>query len=484
MIILLIIILLLLFFNNTEGMNGNVNWNNMNGNNMNSNEYRLKGSRIGEIDNMDRILMDDKIRKHYKQIQRQFPLSVREPILNSSVSENIVNENLLKKGGVKEPIDILSIQNPKRIAENNPTPINEIFNKSSGSKNIIQTQPELYNLNLLNAFDILLNKNGIKENELIGVEWQEIDRNNFFKANELKVVISDFIQQLNNTLSSITGVKGAFTYLDKEDAVIEKSYPISMANSSTNLGKEYTKYTIIFYIQDQNALTNRGIKGIFIKTGLNKPRIYSLDIIGEKGDTVIGASETPKFYKIDDSNKQKITQKFIDSELNKIAIKNKTPQYTCFGVSGGLSLSESECKIKGGIYDTPVKNNEDCPYYKHNKNYENSRGGTRGGYCEMPVGVLSRGFRNIDPNNNKPLCYNCIEGQFGRKSIGECCEEQRQDRIKYPTLKSPDYVFPSDELDRFYNRNQLHSLDLSWNKKGFAFENELPTGVSNSAFLV
>ena len=471
----------------------------------NDTTYYLKDT---SLNNLDRVLSDKKTRQEFEQIQREFPLTTRDPLSQSNVSQTPQNETLLKKRGVPEKLidqnvpvvarrnlgglsdrkEPLFKENKKRIPTFTPEPVNETYN---GSKNFIDVGLGPFSSNLLKAFNKLKREKGISDSELIGVEWQEINRLNFVKGTEIKSVINQFLKDLNNEID------GEFTYLDKEDARIEKSFPIT-SDSSTNLGKEYTKYTIIFYIQDQNALTNRGIKGIFIKnnTNSNNPlenglfagkgiKYNSLEIVGEKGDLTKGPSPTKEYYQFGGNSReeQKITQYTINKELEKTNLKRKTPEYFCFG--SNLSLSENDrqkCITSGGFYDTPVKVNEECPYYLANKNYLNSRGGSRGGFCELPLGLNLKGFRKVDPNPaNKPLCYNCIDnkGFYGFKTLGDCCEEQAVNRVKYPTLKSPDYAFPSDIHDRAARRKELHTLDLSWNRRGFSFEDsELPKGSS------
>ena len=77
--------------------------------------------------------------------------------------------------------------------------------------------------------------------------------------------------------------------------------------------------------------------------------------------------------------------------------------------------------------------NEDCPFFKKNKNYENERGGCIKGYCELPLGMKLSGFRKYD-ENLKPICNNC------KNNTVFCCDEQKNKK-KYPELKSPDYLF-------------------------------------------
>lgn len=77
--------------------------------------------------------------------------------------------------------------------------------------------------------------------------------------------------------------------------------------------------------------------------------------------------------------------------------------------------------------------NEDCPYYKSNTNYPNSRGYCMKGTCEFPVGVKVNYIEYDDAGLNSPLCYECSD-----TTDLECCKKQ----------KKPDYVFADDFINR------------------------------------
>ena len=51
-----------------------------------------------------------------------------------------------------------------------------------------------------------------------------------------------------------------------------------------------------------------------------------------------------------------------------------------------------------GIWDTPCKYNEECPFFKKNRNYPNSRGGCINGYCEMPTNIKTLGYKEYNEN--------------------------------------------------------------------------------------
>lgn len=103
-----------------------------------------------------------------------------------------------------------------------------------------------------------------------------------------------------------------------------------------------------------------------------------------------------------------------------------------------------------GVYDKPCKNDDECPFYKANKNYDNNYGKCVNGTCQLPVNMDNLGYHYYYSNeNSNPLCYNCDSKFFNLLdgNPSDCCSEQF-DKKKYPFLKSPDYAFENDSLIR------------------------------------
>jgi hypothetical protein len=134
----------------------------------------------------------------------------------------------------------------------------------------------------------------------------------------------------------------------------------------------------------------------------------------------------------------------------------------CFNSSTGKEvdiLLPQECvsttdrfgnRIKPNIWDQPCVNNEDCPFYKKNMNYPNSRGGCIAGKCELPLNMRRIGYKYYDLSNQyAPLCGNCPTDD---KSNGTCCHNQQ----------NPDYRFENDTNDRYFYKNVLSSKELNW----------------------
>ena len=118
-----------------------------------------------------------------------------------------------------------------------------------------------------------------------------------------------------------------------------------------------------------------------------------------------------------------------------------------------------------GKWDIPCQTNDECPFYKANKNYENERGGCNDGYCEMPVNVGNVGHHYMD--KNKPICYNCKKIGDNKNCKGiqcnQCCEEQKN-RYMYPELDTPDFAFDDDYAARVNHQEILATRNLLPNK--------------------
>ena len=128
-----------------------------------------------------------------------------------------------------------------------------------------------------------------------------------------------------------------------------------------------------------------------------------------------------------------------------------------------------------GIWDKPCVSDDECVYYKSNKNYPNEFGKClNDGYCENPINVKNISYHIFD-NTDKPLCYNCNSKNWKVVTgLNNCCEEQKNKK-KYPFLKGPDYAFKDDINRRFnykiYNNSYIKYKDIFNNNFKFFKKN-------------
>jgi hypothetical protein len=142
-------------------------------------------------------------------------------------------------------------------------------------------------------------------------------------------------------------------------------------------------------------------------------------------------------YKIRSNGREQQEPEGFITRLN-ITPESLDPTYRCYGdltieqkaLCDSPFDSHGEPKMKPTTWDRPCVKNEDCPFYRANKRYSNTRGGClRGGICEMPTGILRTAFRTYHAKDVfAPFCYGC------KGSDPACCSKQG----------SPDYAFPND----------------------------------------
>ena len=226
------------------------------------------------------------------------------------------------------------------------------------------------------------------------------------------------------------------------------------------------------------------ITGIYVKDDTN------LDIIDIK---IIGMEPKDKHMPADANNNilEKFTTGDIDTDnvlepftnnnlLSSVELENKilsdkadikklvddqktdyndriTRQYSCYKGKGN---NEAECSdnkdLEGiskppGVWDYKCMTNEECPFYKMNKNYPNERGGCINGMCEMPLNVKQNSPHtySLDPKY-RPYCHKCIGNDF------RCCDLQNDKKIF--NLDTPDYMFKKDYAERKINSERLNKM--------------------------
>ena len=153
-------------------------------------------------------------------------------------------------------------------------------------------------------------------------------------------------------------------------------------------------------------------------------------------------------------------EKYIKSAVKK-NIYNYDRNY-CFHKNANTKLnciSPNETDNTVGIYDSPCIYDQDCPFYKKNSNYPNTRGGCKNGYCEMPINIKLIGYKEY-LDSVKPFCYNCKKKKCNGLECNMCCEEQYNKKL-YPNLDGPDFAFDNDFDERIKNSSYFESKQMS-----------------------
>ena len=158
--------------------------------------------------------------------------------------------------------------------------------------------------------------------------------------------------------------------------------------------------------------------------------------------------------------KNDIIEKYIKSNKKKEIYNND--RHHCFYKNAQYKLnciSPNESDNTVGIYDSPCVYDRDCPFYKKNSNYPNTRGGCNNGYCEMPINIKLIGYKEYS-ESAKPLCYNCKKKKCSGLECNMCCNEQ-YDKKLYPNLNGPDFAFDNDFNERIKHSSHFESKELS-----------------------
>lgn len=154
---------------------------------------------------------------------------------------------------------------------------------------------------------------------------------------------------------------------------------------------------------------------------------------------------------------------FNQNLQKQVSIESSGLGYACFGSIQALDAkTKFDCLNVGGVYDTPVREDQECPFFMSNTNYPNTFGGKMGYSCNVPMGVSLVGYRNqsADPKS-APLCYNCKKYLVGQGTLGKCCDLQR-DKQEYPNLDTPDYAFAGDSTARNTYKSLFDYRGLSY----------------------
>tara|TARA_B100000123_G_C25716014_1_gene422201 strand:+ start:298 stop:1443 length:1146 start_codon:yes stop_codon:yes gene_type:complete len=210
----------------------------------------------------------------------------------------------------------------------------------------------------------------------------------------------------------------------------------------------YSDETLTYVIEEINIVGIDLNEHILMK---NKGQIQKycslldMDSLGKcHGDELLEEDEMKTFFKnLMEGNEQELSKKEIKFLEDKEKEKINNLEYNKFKCFDNEGFNESTCNSysfrtrKKGTWDKPCTKDEECPFYKGNKNYPNSRGGCLQGYCEFPINMVRKGFKKYDLNK-KPFCYNCNIPDCLGEDCYTCCDKQ----------KNPDYMFKNDKLTR------------------------------------
>jgi len=119
------------------------------------------------------------------------------------------------------------------------------------------------------------------------------------------------------------------------------------------------------------------------------------------------------------------------------------PVYKCYGdiTIESKPLCDSMFDIQGNpkeiqtVWDKQCTTDDECPFYKANTKYPNTRGGCIKGYCELPIGIKRMSYRKYnDVDLNAAFCYGCDPYDTA------CCGDN-----------NTDFAFSDDTKDRLAN---------------------------------
>ena len=205
-------------------------------------------------------------------------------------------------------------------------------------------------------------------------------------------------------------------------------------------------------LQNILLIGNEPVSHYLIHPGITKPNYY--DIHNPHLKNTVTFENTEKILK---------EREQYQKDTNEFSIQY---QYRCFDLQkDGLIIGTNnklDCenevdwygRIKNyGVWDRPCISDNECIYYKKNKNYDNEYGKCLpSGQCQMPVSTSKIGY-HFKKKNSKSKCYNCDTKKWRPfTELNECCEEQDKNNKnynkKYDFLKGPDYAFDDDLNNR------------------------------------
>jgi hypothetical protein len=340
------------------------------------------------------------------------------------------------------------------------------FNKESLDNYAVQKK-ELSIVQLDTVLNIVFLKHRYKDSKELFLYEEEIDNNKYSY-----ILIKKFLLEKISEAADISIFKNKYIYSTNfkmiNDQIISykndyynnfEEYEIQMIIYRDNKDINYTIYVDILF---DNYNIKYYIKKIFI-VGINlKEKI----IFQKLFDNKVANPEKNLFKSTNLEKRDKEIQYFLDDDKYMRSRFKEEERGHCFfkrNVNNRI-LCESVDENGTGVWDKSCVYNEDCPYYKRNQNYPNSRGGCINGYCEMPINLKRFGYKQInDAKVNDIICYNCNREENSDcvgLNCNKCCEDQK-DKTKYPNLNGPDYAFENDFEERIKHTNEFKKKNIS-----------------------
>ena len=207
-----------------------------------------------------------------------------------------------------------------------------------------------------------------------------------------------------------------------------------------------------------NYIGNYSLDQLLLRKNLNKYNTeFNLNPLWKNNDQITSAEAKKIFAK----GKEEVRKErdFLDNSYACFTYDKKSKDPFSRPI---YAIDKNDCEDAynmigyqkpSGVWDKPCNDDSQCMFFKGNKNYDNNYGRCINGKCQLPLNMKNLGYHYyINTDSAKPLCYNCKSDRWlPNTELGFCCDEQKNDRKKYPFLKSPDYAFQGDSLDRYNN---------------------------------
>jgi len=320
---------------------------------------------------------------------------------------------------------------------------------------------------------MLLDNRYRKKDHTLKLFPEEIDKNKYSYKLIKKFLLVELSKQADNEIFKNKYIT-SFNFKLINDHII--SYSVDYDNNYENYeiqmivyrDKKNINYTLYIDIVFDNYNVKYYIKKLFI-VGVNlKQRVMFDNLIKSPNDNAnyTFLKDIPNISDKTIANRDKDAETYLEDDKLKRNQYKEDDRGFCFfkrNIQNKIHC-ESVDENGTGVWDKSCIYDEDCPYYKRNRNYPNSRGGCKNGYCEMPLNLKRFGYKQInDDKLDSVICYNCKKEKDSvceGLNCNKCCEEQK-DKSKYPNLSSPDYAFDRDFNERIKNRQYFEKINIS-----------------------